>query len=119
MRKLSLLVLACFSGGCAYEGTIVRKEVRPLPFSYSLGLDAIYDFELRGSDGQVHRQMVPAAVFANYEVGDYFSEFSRRRASSGLRSCRISGPRRDLWKIRARVTGCRSHFRRTPLHADS
>lgn len=51
------------------------KEVRPLPFSYSLGLDAIYDFELRGSDGQLHRQMVPAAVFANYEVGDYFSEF--------------------------------------------
>ena len=75
MRRLIrwLLAAAFFGGGCAYEGTIVRKDFRPLPFSNSLGMDAIYHFELRGSDGMVHSQLVNAAAFANYEVGDYFS----------------------------------------------
>lgn len=70
------MLIASFAAGCAYEGTIVRKDYRPLPFSYSLGLDALYHFELRGSDGRVHSQLVTAAAFATYQVGDYFNDLS-------------------------------------------
>jgi hypothetical protein len=61
--------------GCAYEGAIVNKVARPLPFEDSLGLDAIYKFELRDRNGEVHSQMVTPWVFTHYQVGDYFSDF--------------------------------------------
>jgi hypothetical protein len=67
---ISILILS----SCAYEGTVVRKDVRPLPFYDSLGIDAIYHFELRDRAGQIHSQMVTPQVFAAYEVGDYFND---------------------------------------------
>lgn len=67
---ISILILS----GCAYEGTVVRKEFRPLPFYDSLGIEAIYHFELRDRAGQIHSQMVTPQVFAAYEVGDYFND---------------------------------------------
>jgi hypothetical protein len=76
MRLISTLCLltALFFAGCAYEGTVVRKEYRPLPFSYSLGIDGIYKFELRDRAGRIHSQLVTPLVFANYEIGDYFND---------------------------------------------
>jgi hypothetical protein len=60
--------------GCAYEGTIVRKEFRPLPFIDSLGVPGIFRFEVRDRAGRVHHQMVSATVFTRYEAGDYFND---------------------------------------------
>ena len=73
---ICLAVTALFSG-CAYQGTVAEKRFRPLPFSESLGLDAMYNFQLRDSTGQVHSQMVTADVFANYRVGDYFNDLQQ------------------------------------------
>jgi hypothetical protein len=59
---------------CAYQGTIVQKAGRPLPFAYSLGIDASYKFALRDRLGHVRWQLVPAEVFNSYRVGDYFND---------------------------------------------
>jgi hypothetical protein len=76
MRRalLSHFLVATLLSSCAYEGVIVEKRFRPLPFPDSLGVDAIYNFQLRDSVGQIHSQMVTADVFANYRVGDYFND---------------------------------------------
>jgi hypothetical protein len=72
---------------CAYQGTIVEKAGRPLPFAYSLGIDASFKFALRDHLGRVRWQLVSAAVFNSYRVGDYFDDESpmpprRRRCST-------------------------------------
>src|SRR5260370_27975358 len=54
---------------CAYRGTIVQKGGRPLPFAYSLGIDASYKFALRDRLCQVHWQLVSAELFNSYRVG--------------------------------------------------
>jgi len=59
---------------CAYQGTIVQKAGRPLPFAYSLGIDANYKFALRDRLGHVRWQLVPVEVFNSYGVGDYFND---------------------------------------------
>lgn len=68
------LALALLFSGCAYQGTVVKKQFRLLPFSESLGIEAIYKFELRDRAGQIHSQMVTPEVFASYQVGDYFND---------------------------------------------
>jgi hypothetical protein len=72
---------------CAYQGTIVQKAGRPLPFAYSLGIDACFKFALRDRLGHVRWQLVSAEVFNSYRVGDYFDDESpmpprRRRCST-------------------------------------
>jgi hypothetical protein len=72
---------------CAYQGTIVEKAGRPLPFAYSLGIDASFKFALRDHLGRVRWQLVSAEVFNSYRVGDYFDDESpmpprRRRCST-------------------------------------
>lgn len=67
-------LFALLLGSCAYEGAIVQKEFRPLPFTDSLGVDGIYTFKLRDRDGYVHSQMVTADVFARYALGSYFKD---------------------------------------------
>jgi hypothetical protein len=76
MRLTSSLLLTVILAltGCAYEGTVVRKDFRLVPFSESLGIVAIYKFELRDKSGQIHTQMVTPEVFATYAVGDYFND---------------------------------------------
>ncbi len=81
-------IIICFAAstlfcGCAYEGVIVEKRFRPVPFSESLGVDAIYNFQLRDSAGQIHSQMVTADVFAWYNVGEYFNDLQPRPMSAG------------------------------------
>src|SRR5450432_1375808 len=89
LRLTTLVGLACglLLSGCAYQGTVVRKDFRPLPFLYSLGLEGIYRFEVRDRDGQIRDQMVTADVFDNYEVGDHFNDLaappSRGRTPAG------------------------------------
>ncbi len=68
------LCLAAFLSGCAIQGVVVEKRFRPLPFSDSLGVDGIYNFQLRDAQGLIHSQMVTPGVFALYEVGDYFDD---------------------------------------------
>jgi hypothetical protein len=63
---------------CAYQGTIVQKAGRPLPFAYSLGIDASYKFALRDRLGHIRWQIVSAEVFNLYRVGDYFDDESPR-----------------------------------------
>lgn len=76
MRRHIVICLAAtaFLSGCAYQGVLVEKRFRPLPFSESLGVDAMYNFQLRDNTGQVHSQMVTPEVFASYRAGDYFSD---------------------------------------------
>jgi hypothetical protein len=73
-RRTSLFfVIAPLLIACAYQGTIVQKAGQPLPFAYSLGIDASYKFALRDRLGHVRWQLVPAEVFNSYRVGDYFN----------------------------------------------
>jgi hypothetical protein len=71
---------------CANRGTIVQKTGRPLPFAYSLGIDASYKFALRDRPGHIRWQLVSGEVFNSYRVGDYFNDESptppRRRGYS-------------------------------------
>jgi hypothetical protein len=71
---------------CAYQGTIVEKAGRPLPFAYSFGIDASFKFAPRDHLGRVRWQLVSAEVFNSYRVGDYFDDESpmprRRRCST-------------------------------------
>jgi hypothetical protein len=60
--------------GCSYEGKIVRKEFKPLPFYSALGVKGLYRFDVRCRDGQIRRQVVSANVYADYKAGDYFSD---------------------------------------------
>jgi hypothetical protein len=86
MRPLiiaSCLVAAALLSNCAFDGVIVEKRFRPLPFVDSLGLDAIYNFQLRDSTGQIHSQMVTADVFASYQMGDYFNDLQLPPAHEG------------------------------------
>ena len=68
------LTVAASLSGCAFQGTVVEKRSRPIPFPCSLGLDAMYNFQLRDTTGQVHSQMVTADVFGSYREGDYFND---------------------------------------------
>ena len=85
MRRtiISYFVIATLFSGCAYDGVIVEKRFRPLPFPDSLGLDAMYNFHLRDSAGQIHSQMVTADVFASYGVGDYFNDLQSLPSHEG------------------------------------
>jgi hypothetical protein len=76
MRRaiIAYFLATALCSGCAYEGVIVEKRFRPLPFPDSLGVDAMYNFQLRDSVGKIHSQMVTANVFASYRVGDYFND---------------------------------------------
>jgi hypothetical protein len=71
---LICLIASASLSGCAYQGVIAEKRFRPIPFADSLGVDAMYNFQLRDTAGQVHSQMVTPDVFANYRVGDYFND---------------------------------------------
>jgi hypothetical protein len=79
-------VIAPLLIACAYQGTIVQKAGRPLPFAYSLGIDASYKFAVRDRFGHVRWQLVSGEVFDSYRVGDYFNDESptpsRRRGYS-------------------------------------
>jgi hypothetical protein len=59
---------------CAYQGTIVKKAGRALPFAYSFGVDASYKFALRDRFGHTRWQLVSAEVFHAYHVGDHFND---------------------------------------------
>jgi hypothetical protein len=68
------LALTVLLAGCASRGTVVSKSFRALPFSESLGLDALYKLELRDENNRVHSQLVTPEVFRQYRVGDYFDD---------------------------------------------
>lgn len=77
------LITISLVSGCAYQGVVVDKRSRPLPFPESLGVDGMYSFKLRNHAGEVHSQMVTAYVFYNYRVGDYFNDLQPPPAESG------------------------------------
>lgn len=80
----ALFTVATFVfSGCAYNGVVVAKRFRPLPFPDSLGIDGIYNFQLRDSAGQIYSQMVNADVFASYRVGDYFNDLQSPPSREG------------------------------------
>jgi hypothetical protein len=76
LQTFLFLCLAPLLIACAYQGTIVEKAGRPLPFAYSLGIDASYKFALRDRLGYIRWQLVSAEVFNSYRVGDYFDDES-------------------------------------------
>ena len=80
---LTYLIAVSLLSGCAYEGVVVDKRSRPLPFPESLGVDGMYTFKLRNHAGEVHSQMVTAYVFYNYRVGDYFNDLQPPPVQSG------------------------------------
>jgi hypothetical protein len=73
-QTLLFFVIAPLLIACAYKGTIVQKAGRPLPFAYSLGIDATYKFALRDHLGHIRWQLVSREVFNSYQVGDYFND---------------------------------------------
>ena len=96
MRRAILLCLACglLLASCAPEGTILRKEYRPLPFAGSLGISGIFRFELRLRSGEIRSQMVTPDVFDRYEVGEYFNDRAQP-AFRGQPSMRPEAPLLD------------------------
>jgi len=76
LQTLLFFVIAPLLIACANRGTIVQKAGQPLPFAYSLGIDASYKFALRDHLGHVRWQLVSADVFNAYRVGDYFNDES-------------------------------------------
>jgi len=74
LQTFLFLCVAPLLIACAYQGTIVQKAGRPLPFAYSLGIDANYKFALRDHLGHVRWQLVSVEVFNSYRVGDYFND---------------------------------------------
>ena len=115
MRFTTIIYLACglLLSSCAYQGTVVRKEFRPLPFLGSLGVEGIYHFDLRDHQGHIHHQMVTADVFDNYSEGDYFNDLvppsNQTRGRSGPAPRVIPGPR--LQPLEERGT----HYRSTTV----
>jgi hypothetical protein len=73
-KLVASLLVALFVTGCSQNGTVVEKRLKPSPFAYSAGIDAIYTFLLRDGQGRVHSQMVTPDVFSRYQVGDYFDD---------------------------------------------
>lgn len=80
---LIYLIAISLLSGCAYEGVVVDKRTRPLPFPESLGVDGMYTFKLRNHAGEVHSQMVTAYVFSGYRVGDYFNDLQPSPSQPG------------------------------------
>ncbi|MDQ6625620.1 MAG: hypothetical protein M3Y69_05695 [Verrucomicrobiota bacterium] len=74
LRVAALLTLCALLGSCAYQGVVVDKSARELPFSETVGAPGSFAFMLRDSTGAVHRQLVTPEVFASYNVGDFFSD---------------------------------------------
>lgn len=77
LMRFSILVCvtcAALLTSCAYEGVIVQKDARPLPFTHTAGVEGSYAFLLRDNAGTVRRQIVTPEVYNQYAVGEYFSD---------------------------------------------
>ena len=76
MRFPLILSVTCaaFLTSCAYEGVIVQKDARPLPFTHTAGIEGSYAFLLRDNSGTVRRQIVTPEVYNQYAVGEYFND---------------------------------------------
>lgn len=74
LRPVSLLLVCALFASCAYQGVVVDKTARELPFSETIGMPGSFAFMLRDSSGAVHRQLVTPEVFTRYQVGDYFND---------------------------------------------
>jgi hypothetical protein len=89
-QNLLMLALSAFLSGGALHGVVVQKIFKPLPLSYSLGIDGIYRLEVRDGSNRVHRQMVPREIFSLYEIGDEFDDRATpeqiRRRNQALRA---------------------------------
>jgi hypothetical protein len=83
LRFLALIVSGFLLGSCAYQGVVVDKTSRELPFSETVGAPGSFAFMLRDSTGAVHRQLVTPEVFASYNVGDFFSDLQPAPAQRG------------------------------------
>lgn len=74
LRSVALFLVSALLGSCAYQGVVVDKAARELPFSETIGMPGSFALMLRDSSGAVHRQLVTPDVYARYEVGDYFND---------------------------------------------
>jgi hypothetical protein len=87
--SLAAVIISCgLLASCAYQGVIVDKSAREMPFGLSSGTNGSFAFMLKDTAGTVHRQLVTPDVFARYEVGDYFNDLQagparQQRASDG------------------------------------
>jgi hypothetical protein len=87
--SLAAVVVSCgLLASCAYQGVIVDKSAREMPFGLSNGVNGSFAFMLKDNAGTVHRQLVTPDVFARYEVGDYFNDMQagpsrQQRATDG------------------------------------
>ena len=74
LRFAAIIGSCALLASCAYQGVVVDKSARELPFSETVGTPASLSFMLRDNTGVVHRQLVTPEVFASYQVGDYFND---------------------------------------------
>ncbi|MFN2476354.1 MAG: hypothetical protein ABR526_08450 [Chthoniobacterales bacterium] len=74
LRLAALIIAGALLGSCAYQGVVVDKSARDLPFSETVGAAGSFAFMLKDSTGAVHRQLVTPEVYASYNVGDFFSD---------------------------------------------
>ena len=110
LRFLALVVSCALLGSCAYQGVVVDKSARDLPFSETIGTPGSFAFMLRDSTGAVHRQLVTPEVYASYNVGDFFSDLQPAPTQHG-------NPAEDKVVLTASRTMARQHSAIATAHA--
>lgn len=68
------LLSAALVSSCAYEGTVVQKDLQPHPMYLSQGIEGKYTFVLQDKAGVRRRQMVTPDVYERYAIGEYFND---------------------------------------------
>jgi hypothetical protein len=78
LLPLGALLLCCASAHASWfdrwtpQGVVVAKIFHPSVLANAPGQEGIYKLELRDEQNKIHRQMVTAATFFAYEIGDRF-----------------------------------------------
>ena len=78
LLPLGALLLWCGSAHASWfdrwtpHGVVVAKIFHPSVLAHAPGEEGIYKLELRDEQNKIHPQMVTAATFFAYEIGDHF-----------------------------------------------
>jgi hypothetical protein len=114
-RPVALVLTVTLLASCAYQGVVVDKSARDLPFSETVGMPGSFALMLRDNSGAVHRQLVTPDVFARYEVGDYFNDMqagpAARQQGSGDKVMLTASnpPRPSTVRVAKAHSATRSH----------
>ena len=91
LLPLGALLLWCASAHASWferwtpHGVVVAKIFHPSVLANAPGEEGIYKLELRDEQNKIHRQMVTAATFFAYEIGERFDPTAPLPPRRGVR----------------------------------